>query len=347
VNILDGAVIVALLLVNGFFVAAEFTLISARRTAIAGMAAEGSRRARTVLTAMDSVPHLIAGAQLGVTLASLALGALGEPVIADALEPVFHAMGLPENLLHPVSFALALTLVVSGHILIGEMVPKNLALASPERAALWLVPPLHVISRAIRPLLNAIRASADGVLRLLRIPPTTELHAVYTAEELPALIQESRERRLLDQDEHDLMIATLALYAAPVGSVMTPLERVTTVPAGTTGAQLQAYAARHRHSRYPIAGAQAGRLEGYLHVLDGVNATDRDAALPARPLPHLPETATLVDVLATMRSARAQLTAITGAGGAVIGVATLGNLLASLTTTPAATGDPVIARPPG
>ena len=329
-NIFDAVLIVVLLLVNGFFVAAEFTLISARRTAVAGMAAEGSRRARTVLTAMDSVPTLIAGAQLGVTLASLALGALGEPVIAHALRPVFHALGLPENALHPVSFALALILVVSAHILIGEMVPKNLALASPERAALWLVPALHLISRALRPVLTAIRATADGVLRLLRIPPTTETHAVYTAEELPALIEESRERRLLEQDEHDLMIATLALYARPVGSVLTPLERVVTVPAGTTAAQLRRYASEHRHSRYPVAGEDG--LAGYLHVLDGVNAADPDQPLPPRPLLSVPESTTLGDVLATMRSGRAQLTAVTDQAGTVLGVATLTDLVASLST---------------
>ncbi|MFC4590787.1 hemolysin family protein [Sphaerisporangium corydalis] len=329
-SLLDVLAIVLLLGTNGFFVGAEFALISARRTQIEPLAKEGHRRARAVIAAMDAVPLMLAAAQLGVTLASLALGAVGEPVIAHAVEPLFAAVGLPEGLVHPVAFALALFVVVSTHVIIGEMVPKNLALSSPDQAALWLVPPLRFVARATRPLLVVINAVAAAVLRVLRIPPTEELRSVYTSEEMPALIQESRRHRLLDKDEHDRMIAILAMHGRPVESVMVPIGEVVSVPATTGAAELQEFAGRYGHSRFPVQGEAPGRLPGYLHVLDALNGHAAHEPLPARPLPHVHRETSLAEVLAAMRGTRAQLAAITDDGGAVTGVVTLEDVLTGL-----------------
>ena len=325
--------IVALLLANGFFVGAEFALISIRRTQIEPLARAGSSRARAVLSALESMPTMLAGAQFGVTVASLALGAMGEPAVAHTLEPLFRAVGLPADLLHPLSFALALTLVVAGHIILGEMVPKNLALSAPERAVLWAVPLLLAFVRLTRPILVVVRSMAGLILRLLRIPPVDEARTVYTAGELPALIDESREYRLLDQDEHDRMTAMLALHARPVRAVMMPLAEVVSVPAGTTAAELQDYAGRYGHSRFPVRGQRPDRLTGYLHILDALGDHPADAPLPVRPLPGIPAGTTLADVLAAMRARRAQLVAITEAGGAALGVATLDDVLSGLLHT--------------
>ncbi|MEU8266119.1 hemolysin family protein [Sphaerisporangium sp. NPDC049002] len=329
-SLLDVLAIVLLLAANGFFVGAEFALISARRTQIEPLAKEGSRKAGAVLAAMDSVPLMLAAAQLGVTLASLALGAVGEPVIAHALEPLFAALGLPVGLVHPTAFTLALLLVVSAHVIIGEMVPKNLSLSSPDQAALWLVPPLRLVARATRPVLVGVNALAAAVLWVLRIPPTEEIRSVYTSDEMPALIQESRRHRLLDQDEHDRMIATLALHARPVESVMVPIGEVVSLPATTRAAELQENAGRYGHSRFPVRGAGPGELSGYLHVLDALNGHAAHEPLPARALPHVHRRTTLADVLATMRKRRAQLAAIVDDGGAVAGVVTLEDVLTGL-----------------
>ncbi|GAA1257283.1 hemolysin family protein [Sphaerisporangium rubeum] len=327
---LDGLVIVVLLGLNGFFVGAEFALISVRRTQIEPLAREGSRRAESVLAAMDSVPLMLAAAQLGVTLASLALGAVGEPVLAHALEPVFAATGVPHGLVHPAAFALALFVVVSGHVIIGEMVPKNLALAGPDRAAMWLVPPLRVTASATRPLLVVIDALSSAVLRLLRVPRAEEIRTVYTSDEMPALIRESRQHRLLDQDEHDRMIASLALHARPVASVMVPIDEVISVPATTGVAELQHHAGKYGHSRFPVRGEAPGSLCGYLHVLDALNGHAPGSPLPARELPHAHHRTTLAEVLAQMRRRRAQLAAITGDDGSVLGVVTLEDVLTGL-----------------
>lgn len=331
-SLAQGLVIVLLLAVNGFFVGAEFALISARRTLIEPRAREGSRRAQAVLAAMNAVPTMLAAAQLGVTLASLVLGAAGEPVVAGAVGPLLAAVGLPERLVHPIAFAVALLLVVAAHVIIGEMVPKNLALSAPDVAALWLVPPLFVLARAIRPVLTLVKAMAGVVLRLLRVPSAEEVRTVYTSGELPVLIEESRRHRLLRQDERDRLIATLALHARPVGSVMVPMSEVVSVPETIDSAGLQRYAGRHGHSRFPVHGADPAELRGYLHVLDALNGHGAAEPLPVRALPQVPATATLAQVLAVMRARRAQLAAVADESGQVLGVVTLDDVLGGILT---------------
>src|SRR5918994_1532622 len=136
---------VVLLALNAFFVGAEFALLSARRSQIEPYAQQGSRAARTTLRAMENISLVMAGAQLGITVCSLGLGAIGEPAVAHLLEPVFHAARMPDNLLHPVSFVVAMSVVVYLHVVLGEMVPKNIALAGADRAAMVLSPPMMVI----------------------------------------------------------------------------------------------------------------------------------------------------------------------------------------------------------
>src|SRR5438477_10632696 len=169
-------VVVLLLLGNAFFVGGEFALIAARRTVIEPMAGS-SNRARLALRAMEQIPIMIAGAQLGVTVCSLGLGALAEPAMAHLLEGPFGAVGLPEDVVHPVAFILGLGVVVFAHTVIGEMVPKNLTLAGPEKAVLWLGPPMLAFCMATKPLLVAMKWAARAILSLWRVPTTD---AVYT-----------------------------------------------------------------------------------------------------------------------------------------------------------------------
>ena len=168
-------VAVLLLVANAFFVGAEFAVMAARRSQIEPMAADGSRRAKETLWAMEHVSSMLATAQLGVTVCSLGLGAVAEPAIAHLLEGAFEAVSLPEGLVHPVAFGLALALVVYLHVVIGEMVPKNLAIAGPERAALLLAPALVWLSRALSPLIQVLNGVANWVLRRMRVVPSDEV----------------------------------------------------------------------------------------------------------------------------------------------------------------------------
>ena len=159
----------ATLVVNAFFVGAEFALISVRRSQIEPRADQGDRRAKSVLWGLEHVSALMAAAQLGITLCTLVLGVVAEPAIAHLLEPVFHAMGVPSGAGHAVSFVIALTLATYLHMLLGEMVPKNVALAEPVRSALLLGPPLVALSRGLRPVIFTVNAFANALLRLLRV----------------------------------------------------------------------------------------------------------------------------------------------------------------------------------
>ena len=165
-----AALVVALLLLlgNAFFVGAEFALVSARRTQIEPRAEAGSRMAKTTLKAMENISLVIGVNQLGITVCSLVLGAVGEPAVAHLIEPVLHAAHVPESFLHPIAFALGMSIVVYLHVVMGEMIPKNLALAGPDRAALVLGPPIWAIVTVLRPVIIVINAVASAVLRLVR-----------------------------------------------------------------------------------------------------------------------------------------------------------------------------------
>ncbi len=247
-----------LLLLNAFFVGAEFAVISARRSQIEPLADQGSRPARTTLWAMENVSLMLACAQLGITVASLGLGAVAEPALAGFLEPAFAAAGLPEGLVHPLAFALALTVVVYLHVVVGEMVPKNLAIAGPERAALVLAPPLVAVARALSPLIRVLSAVTGVLLRLMHVEPKQELASAFTAEEMHSIVAESRREGLLE-DKHGLVTGALELGERRAGDVMVPLERLVTVPRGSTPAQVEATVARTGFSRYPVVVARGGR----------------------------------------------------------------------------------------
>ncbi len=270
---------VVLLAGNAFFVGAEFALVSARRTQVEPRAREGSRSARTTLRAMERVSMMMAGAQLGITVCSLGLGAVGEPAVAHLLEAPFEDLGLPGGLLHAVSFAIALTLVVSLHMLVGEMVPKNIALADPERSALLLGPPLYALVYVLRPLIWILNLSANAVLRLLRVQPQEEVASAFTQEEVAGLISESRREGLLGEEQHRLATGALEFSGQTAADVAIPPADLVTVRRGATVAELESLCAETGFSRFPVAG-ESGELDGYLHLKDllGVEPGRRNEA---------------------------------------------------------------------
>lgn len=258
---------VALLVGNASFVGAEFALVSARRTQIEPRAADGSRRARVTLRAMERVSLMMAGAQLGITVCSLGLGAVGEPAVAHLLEPLFDAVGVPEALLHVVSFAIAMSIVVFAHMVLGEMVPKNIALAGPTRSALLLGPPLYGVVRVLKPLIWLLNMLANVVLRLLRVQPQDEVSTTFTREEVAGLIEESRREGLIDDTSGELMAGALELEVLTMGDVAVRRDKLVTVPEGSSVQQVQDLCASTGFSRFPVRSASGG-LAGYLHVKD-------------------------------------------------------------------------------
>jgi CBS domain containing-hemolysin-like protein len=242
---------VALLLGNAFFVGGEFALIASRRTVIEPMVAT-SNRARMTLSAMNQIPLMIAGAQLGITICSLGLGAIAEPALAHVIEGPFHAVGLPSRVVHPVAFMIALGIVVFLHTVVGEMVPKNITLAGPEPSALWLGPAMLAFCLATKPLLLAMQWTARQVLRLWRVEATDAVKTVFTAEELAGLVTQARTEGLLGSEEHARITAALALHRHTAADALRPWSMVTTAAEDVSPASLEVLATRTGRSRFPV-----------------------------------------------------------------------------------------------
>ena len=269
------ALVVAALLLfgNAFFVGAEFALVSARRTQIEPRAEAGSRMARTTLRAMENMSLVIGVNQLGITVCSLVLGAVGEPAVAHLVEPVLHAAHVPESLLHPISFVIALAIVVYLHVVLGEMIPKNIALAGPDRAALVLGPPIWGVVTVMRPVIVVINAIASAILRLFGVRLMDEVSSSYTREEVAALVEESRGEGLIRPEEYDRLAGALGFTTKPVSTVLMAPETLTTVRRGSTAADVEALCASTGYSRFPVEGDD-GELLGYLHIKDVLETDD-------------------------------------------------------------------------
>ena len=324
----------ALLAANAFFVGAEFALISARRSQIEPKAAAGSRMARTTLKAMENISVVMAGAQLGITVCSLALGAVGEPAVAHLIEPLLHAAHLPSALLHPVAFVVAMSIVVYLHVVLGEMVPKNIAIAGPDRAALVLGPPMMGIVILTRPVVGALNAIANGTLRLLRVEPKAEVTSAYTREEVAALVEESHGEGLLEAGEYDRLSGALGFAEKTVESVLMPAESLTTVRPGATPAHVEELCAATGFSRFPVA-ADDGDLVGYLHIKD-VLETEEDRRQTViddkwfRPFAGVQAGDLLHDALETLQRRGAHMARVVEEDGSLLGLVTLEDVLEEL-----------------
>ncbi|PAZ13569.1 hypothetical protein CLM62_23945 [Streptomyces sp. SA15] len=322
----------ATLVVNAFFVGAEFALISVRRSQIEPYAEEGDRRAKSVLWGLQHVSALMAAAQLGITLCTLVLGVVAEPAIEHLLEPVFHALGVPEGAGHAVSFVIALTLATYLHMLLGEMVPKNIALAEPVRSALLLGPPLVALSRALRPVIFTINAFANALLKLLRVETRNEVAATFSDAELARIVRDSGEAGLIDERARERLHDALELGRRPVRDVVLPLDRVAYVYLGVTPERLEALSAESGYSRFPVVD-EGRRIIGYMHVKDALDKTPRDLPFllkDMRPIARVRESTPLDDVLTAMRGSRTHLAAVLGADGRLTGLVTMEDVLREL-----------------
>lgn len=333
-NLTAALVALVLLAANAFFVGAEFALISVRRTQIEPRVAAGSRAARITLRAMENVTLVMAGAQLGITACSLGLGAIGEPAVAHLLEPGLHALGVPDDLLHPIAFAVALGLVVYLHVVLGEMVPKNIALAGATRAALVLGPPMMVVVTVLKPLVVVLNAIANGVLRLIRIEPRDEVSSSFTRDEVAAMVDESRHEGLLDPDEYNRLAGALGFTERTVDTVLLPGDTLVTVPHGATVDDVEAICAETGYSRFPLASAD-GSLKGYLHIKDVLEADPTVENHPiddkwVRPFATVRAHDRLHDALAALQRRGAHMGRVVAEDGTLIGIITLEDVLEEL-----------------
>jgi CBS domain containing-hemolysin-like protein len=325
---------ILLLLGNSFFVCAEFALVSARRTKVEPKAAAGSRVARTTLRAMEELSQMIAAAQFGITVCSLGLGAVAEPALAHLIEPVARAVNLPDGWLHPVAFTIGMACVVYLHVVLGEMVPKNLALAGPERAAMVLGPPMVAIVTVLKPIVYGLDAAANSVVRLFNVEPRTEVISTFTLEEVEAMVDESHDEGMLDESEYVRLAGALGFTSRTVEGVLLPLDQLETVPRGARATDVEAACGQTGYSRFPVVGEDGG-LVGYLHIKDVIQPDPHGRARVVedrwiRPFAVVRISDTLVTALQTLQAKGAHMATVVDDAEVVVGVITLEDVIEEL-----------------
>ena len=330
-----GLLMVGLVLVlaNGFFVAVEFALLAARRGRIEEWADEGRFGAASALAGMRRLNIQLAACQLGITVMSLLLGLLVEPVVSGALEGLLGDTALPHGVSQAIAVALGLLVVSFVHMVLGEMVPKSLALSSPERAAVILAPLNRVVATVLGPIVSALNQLGIWGTRLLRVEPADELSQSHTAMEIAAMFEESAAGGELAEMEHGLLSGALGFLHVTVGDVMSPRDRLVTVPSSATLEEAESLVHHSGHSRVLVTSPVDGEVVGFLHVKDLLrHSGDPDGPLPAglvrTALKVRPEEV-LPDVLPRMRRARRHVAVVTS-GAELQGLVTLEDLLEAI-----------------
>ncbi|ABM13897.1 MULTISPECIES: hemolysin family protein [Mycolicibacterium] len=329
---------------NAFFVASEFALISARRDRLEALAEQGKSSAVTVIRAGENLSLMLAGSQLGITVCSILLGRVAEPAVAHLLEKPFGLVGIPDAVLHTVSFLVALSIVVTLHVLLGEMVPKNIAIAGPESTAMLLIPVYLVYIRMARPFIAFYNWCANATLRAFGVEPKDELDVTVSTVELSEMIAESLSEGLLDPEEHTRLTRALQIRNRVVNDVAMPLHQIRAVPvaqegAGPTVGALEEALKETGYSRFPVADP-TGAYIGYLHIKDVLPLVAGDSGGTAvietsmvRPLPRVPASLPLPDALTRLRRTNSHLALVTAGDGTPTAMVALEDLVEDLVGT--------------
>jgi len=325
--------LVLLLLGNAFFVAAEFAVISARRSQIELLAEAGKRSARTALWAMEHATLMLAMCQLGITVCSLLILNVSEPAIKHLLAGPLNLTGFSTDSVAVVSFIVALVLVSFLHVVIGEMVPKNISFSVPERAVLLLAPPLVFLARLFRPLTVALNAIANAVLRLCGVEPKGEATSTFTLDEVQTIVTRSRREGVLD-DASGTLSAAFEFTTKRVVDVQVPRGQVLSLPSDASPSDVERAVTRNGFSRYPVCDDD-GDLDGYVHLKDVIDLDDDEfnTPIPAKRIRRLVsifEGTDLEDALALMRRHGTHLARVFAEDGRVTGVLFLEDIIEEL-----------------
>ncbi|MBI3941805.1 MAG: HlyC/CorC family transporter [Chloroflexi bacterium] len=328
--------IIFLVFANGFFVATEFSLVSVRRTRIEQLASEGHRLAIVVQQALTHLDDYIAATQLGITMASLALGWIGEPALAHLIEPLLHF--LPTNLVgltaHSLAVAIAFSLITTLHIVLGELAPKTIALQRAEHTALAVATPIDVFLRIFRPFINLMNGLGRWVVELIGLHPTVGHEAVHSSEELQMLVAASTEAGVMDKEEQEMLQGVFQFADLSVNQIMTPRNEIIGIESTATIADLMRIYREEPHERFPVYEGDLDRIKGMITIKDVMLALSEDPQVlndplrdSVRPVLIAPETRPITVLLPEMRRARTQMAIIIDEYGGTAGIVTLGDLI--------------------
>lgn len=317
--------LVLLLLANGLFVAAEFAYITARRNVLEERQGKSSKLA---VGLNRNLSLSLAGAQLGITMASLAIGAVAEPAIAGFLETGLGFVGLPEATTHGIALVIALLMVVFLHMVIGEMAPKNIAISSPEATAVALALPFRAFIIVFTPLIAILNGLANSVLRLLGVQPADALDIGHSAEDLAIVIGAGQKEGVIGEFAHNLLTGAIGFGNKDASDVMTPRPDVVTAEASDSASSVLQLMQRTGHSRILIHTGDLDDVTGFVHIKDLISTDSENLSEPVppgmiRPALAVPESASLQSVLTSMRRARSHIGIVVDEHGSAAGIVTM------------------------
>ncbi|RRJ31836.1 hemolysin family protein [Halocatena pleomorpha] len=329
---LVGALI--LVFMNGFFVAAEFAYVRVRSSAVKQLVDEGRTGSATLQEAVDNLDDYLAVTQLGITIASLGLGWLGEPAVAALLEPVLTPV-LPESVLHLVAFAVGFSVITFLHVVFGELAPKTISIAQPERIALVVSPAMKLFYYLFVPGIILFNGTANRFTRLIGIPPASESEETLTEEEIRTVLSRAGREGQIDTTEVEMIERVFMLDDTTARAVMVPRPDVVTIESDRSLAEVRSLILEADHTRYPVLDAEdPNQVIGFIDVKDVLRATESDDRSPdttardiVRDIPVVPETTPISDILAQFQRERGQMAVVIDEWGVFEGLVTIEDII--------------------
>lgn len=326
-------VIALLLFSNGFFVASEFAIVSVRKTRITQLTREGNFNAKIALEALKDLDKFIAAVQLGVTVSSIGLGWVGEATLVRMIEPIFwflpKAYQLPAT--HTVSVAIAFTLITVLHVVIGELMPKSIALQYPEKTSLFIAIPMKLITKLFNPAIWLLNGFGNFLLKLLKIPQSPTSHLAHSIEELNMLINASYNEGVLNETEREMLHNVFKFSDLTAKQVMIPRTDMVCIPSDISFDELNAITADSQYTRYPVYEENLDHITGIIHVKDlyalSLKKEDFSVEKLLRPVLLVPETITMDNLVREFKKRQGQMAMVIDEFGGTSGLITLEDVL--------------------
>ena len=320
--------VVLFLLMNAFFVVAEFALVRVRKSQLEIAAAKGAKGSKNALLIANNVNAYLSACQLGITLASLALGWLGEPAFAELIRPVFELFGAPEAVITVFAVAIGYFIMTSLHVVVGELIPKSLAIFSTEKYALHTATPLLVFYKVTYPIMWLFNTLTNGVVRLLGHDPANE-HEVYTGDEIKLLLDESTESGLIDPEQNEFVDNVLDLGDKDAESIMTPRTDVVFLDIEDPLEENLETIKQHKYTRYPVTRGSRDHVIGFVHIKDlyGLAPDTPMDDWKIRELPPVPESVPIARLIDVLQDERTEICLVVDEHGGTAGIVTLADVM--------------------
>lgn len=326
----DLVLIMLLVFLNGFFVSVEFAMVKVRGTRIDTLVQEGNKRAKLASHLTGHLDAYLSACQLGITLASLGLGWIGEPTIAKALEPVFEGMGLSKSWVHPLSFVIGFSFITVLHIVLGELAPKTLAIRQSETVTLWAAGPLIVFRKIMSPFIWLLNGTANLILKMVGIQPADEISSAHTEEEIRILMKESHKSGLIDNTELTLVDNIFEFAETNAHEIMIPRTEMICLYANQSFEANKEIALKEMHTRYPVCENDKDNIIGFIHIRDLLQVPEnsvQDIRQLLRPLTTVPESMPISTLLKLMQKKKSQIAILIDEYGGTSGLVTLEDIM--------------------